>query len=236
MAIFMPRYEFRTKIMLICSNLKIKPPFYSQLTAGGSVTKHSGTISLCWWSSDVSTPSLQAPPTPTAPLHCCHCQHHLGQHNNHHQWDGVATLVLGQEMYRKIHPKWLCSIDSGKINPPLSGKRMYNIWFIMFDAKEAASHTAQTIDKGDMRLWLWPGEGGGRTFCLPFYALHVFICTFYPQPFKLQANCGDDGHSCHFLLCLPSSVQGCSLILDIELQDTYYIGGWCHVWWCEDKF
>ena len=46
MAIFMSRYEFRTKIMLICSNLKIKPPFYSQLTAGGSVTKHSGTISL----------------------------------------------------------------------------------------------------------------------------------------------------------------------------------------------
>ena len=46
MVIFMPIYEFRTKIMLICSNLKIKPPFYSQLTAGGSVTKHSGTISL----------------------------------------------------------------------------------------------------------------------------------------------------------------------------------------------
>ena len=48
----------------------------------------------------------------------------------------------------------------------------------MFDAKEAASHTAQTIDKGDMRLWLWPGEGGGRTFCLSFYAFFVYITGF----------------------------------------------------------
>ena len=161
-------------MIIRCTNKAIA---LTSLLKGDRQILFCGTISLCWWSSDVSTPSLQKPPTPTAPLHCCHCQHHLGQHN-HHQRDGVANLVLGEEMYRKIHPKWLCSIDSGKINPPLSGKRMYNIWFIMFDAKEAASHTAQTIDKGDMRLWLWPGEGGGRIFCLSFYAFFVYITGF----------------------------------------------------------
>ena len=112
---------------------------------------------------------------------------------------------------------------------------IYNVWC----QGSSISHGSNDRQGGHEAVAVTRGRRWTDIFCLPlfgFLCAYHWVCTIYPQLFKLQANCGDDGHSCHFLLCLPSSVQGCSLILDIELQDTYYIGGWCHVWWCEDKF
>ena len=35
-------------------------------------------------------------------------------------WDSIARHCPGKEKYRKIHPKWLCNIDSVKFNTSLS--------------------------------------------------------------------------------------------------------------------